>query len=236
MQKDLSKLRSFDYEAWDKGADVCCEAGGSMTREMVSLIVATGMAYCLRMAPLGWLDGFPVYGDQWVYRTAIGDCVQAAEMGCPALALAAGNVRWPTEKELTLASLADGFIKDCASAIQALRGKPKRKNLKALRPFDYEAWIKGAKVCAKGGTPVTDSAAFLIASGKEGMLRMAPLSWVDGEPVYEEKTSPKVSIVEVLVNGKLVGRHSMPVEQYSSVTVRGEDGTLWVYSLYDHHS
>lgn len=111
MQKDLSKLRPYTHADLEEDAPCCDHQGQAIpSMRIIKALLDSGNDFLLRRMPLAWLEGYPVYGDHWVYRTAIGDCVQTSEMGYPALAISAGNVRWPTLKEVTNAVLSRSFL------------------------------------------------------------------------------------------------------------------------------
>lgn len=116
------------------------------------------------------------------------------------------------------------------------------KNYGLLRPFDMEAAKRGEIICAKGGGGewqyvagpdsngnlclLTSSGTFIAGNGcSEHSVRMAPLCWVEEQPVYKGDKLWHTG-TEKWITAYALGSFSVP-----TVTVEGDPAGYHIDSL-----
>ena len=110
-----------------------------------------------------------------------------------------------------------------------------RKDYSLLRPFDLEAAKAGAKVCY-GSNGYCESVTFLAEAGPDGDhairdhegncyvepdygLKMAPLCWVEGKPVYPGDVLEHTRLGEVVAKSRHASREMLVTEKFDSVAL-----------------
>lgn len=79
--KDYTLLREFDYALWRQGARVCDRQGEDIaSAATVALLYANGVENILRMQPLAWLQGIPVYPDTDLYHLPSDSVIRACDV------------------------------------------------------------------------------------------------------------------------------------------------------------
>lgn len=210
MENKLELLREFDEAGAKRGEPICTTDGICVKyiagpNRLNTVVVQwydqqfhTPNKNGLRMAPLHWKDGRPVYRGDVLYLSGKSVTVKDMTLGVFITSnclIPPGLLTW--EKS----HISVKFI-EWPDHVPPKAPPPPTKNLSLLRPFDLEKAKAGEPICNASGEPrkfdngpdedgmigvfyVDGSGLGRSVWGRPNDYRMAPLGWVDDRPVYE---------------------------------------------------